>query len=1427
MKIENSPQMLNEPCNNQIFQEDPSIRSTHHSSNISHRNEESQQQPNQYFQSKKIEKSPHLLNESCNYQIFQEDPSIRSTHYSLNISHRNEESQQQPNQYFQSKKIEKSPQMVNEAHNNQIFHEDPTIMSTQYSLNISHRNEESQQSNQFNQIPYEDPSIRSTHYSLNISHSYEKSQQSNQQFQPKIIGKSRTSHPYEKSHYRKITHQITQTKIKQINYSKPKLEHQTPETLRSKHADQDEIPPFQIRNTSLEVSDPQVNQTLNESGSYDDPYFYTAKIPNRPVHQMSRTISSISDVSQMELTPTLEAVLPNRHIHQISSTNSSTSEKSQIELNSASEEEIHAIEKPTPTSMPKRILVSDPNKESTKENKKFLKELPKIAPKDIIGKELCTICLKEVKETEQSISCNTCDRWTHRKCCLIKIKKFRRLSKLKSFDWFCKNCREDDFKPTENCSQTTYEIKDLPDDFQVVMKTKNDLLVIHLNCRSLVQKLEELQFIIDKIDPDIICLTETWFDHSIPKNSHIPEGFSIIRKDRSEQFQQKYKKNKGGGVAILYKSHLNLEKKKTLTDENEDVLWAQVNMKNSFLLGVIYRPKYSELMEGVENEESLLEKNIRKASEISSQIIITGDFNADMRQPDDKDTFTLQNIYSTYGLNQQIKKATRIDPKTGKGTVIDHLWTSPEIELKNSGTFLGLSDHLGTYVKLPKTFTHLNKPTFAKSRNFKNYEKIKFASDIQKNIASSEIKNLIDNNKIHNATETLINIIHETASTHAPIKYRKKKTVQKVPWSTPELKNQIEEKNKLLQDFYSTKHPILKTRVSAKQNKIKKMKYNLKSSYITEELDKAGTDPAKLYKVYNQLIGKYKPQEDIEPDGMTQEKADKYNKYFTDIGQTLVDQNKKKSPRKPQKIPKNIPRFVFKEETTTNIEKIIDSLKEKTATGADEINIKLIKDIKKEISPLLTDLINLGYRTNSFPNCLKSAIIKPIHKKEGKNNISNYRPIAILPALSKVFERAASNQLVEYLEQNNLLNISQHAYRKLHSPMTCLAETLNHIYKAIDSKQHAALVSLDLSKAFDCLNHKLLLQKLEYLGLHNSTIGWMSSYLQNRTQVTKFKHYTSKSSPTSTGVPQGSILGPLLFICFTNDFPEIFDSTCKVNAYADDTQLLITANTLPELKTMIEEAIVTAQNWYESNLMKLNADKTSILIFNTSPESKNMKINTEDENGKYEIDPEPNIEILGILIDNELNWKKQINRIKRNAMGKIRNIHRVNHFLSRKHRMNLYNAIISPQFDYGDILWGGCNQSESKSLQRIQNFAIKSILGKKKKYSTRKCFKELKYLTLDQRRHVHYTVFAHKAILGKSSQKLHEQIAIQIPPFNTRSSTKNKLLFPSHNTNKFRRSPLYKMIEAWNSTPSNLPKDNIRLHKNHFQKFLIAESYPD
>ena len=960
---------------------------------------------------------------------------------------------------------------------------------------------------------------------------------------------------------------------------------------------------------------------------------------------------------------------------------------------------------------------SNENTKQIKENLHLLKALPKITSKDYTGKELCTACSKEVKDTQQSISCDTCSRWTHRKCTHISIKKFKLLAKKNSFEWFCRNCRENDeiFEnpEPESILQVTQK-QDIPENFEKVKKLKNEMLIVHINCRSAVKKFEELQDLAEELNPDIICISESWFDNSIPLNSHIPEGYNIIRKDRTEEFQIKYKKNHGGGVAIIYKNYLNLTEKKSLNDKTEDILWAQVKTKNSFLLGVIYRPDYSKML--TDTEESSLERNIKEASLISNQILITGDFNVNMRDPQNSDTMILKDIYKTYSLKQQITKATRIDSNTGKAKIIDHIWTTPEIKLKSTGTFLGLSDHFGVYAKLPKNFTSFEYSSQVKFRSFKNYNKENFCLDFKANLENSNIYSLIQQKELNAATECLVNIIISTAAIHAPLKFRKRKKQTKNPWRTTALKEKISKKNKLLQDYYTTKNISLKKKASEQHNEITTLKRALKSKYITEEIEKAGTDPEKLWKLYKYLTGNNQPPEEIEPECMNQQKADTCNKYFSKIGETLI-----KHPPNPDLTSTDLSQnpnqefFGFKKETQSNTEKMIDALKEKTATGHDEVNVKLVKDLKKEISKILTDIINLGYEINDFPDCMKFAIIKPIYKKDDRNDISNYRPIAILPALSKIIERSASNQLTPFFEINKKFTSSQHAYRKFHSPITCLAETINHIHQEIDSKKHAALITLDLSKAFDLINHKLLLQKLLNLGLHKSTLSWIKAYLSNRTQVTKFKNFTSKIETTSTGVPQGSILGPLFFICFTNDLPDYFKNICKINSYADDTQLLVTANSVPELKEKIEIAIKTAESWFTKNLMKINTKKTKVLVFNTDPSTKTLQFSIQNENTIINIEPAEHVEILGIFIDRDLSWKKQIKRIKRNAMGKIRNLHRINFMLPRQHRINLYNAIISPQFDYGDVLWGGANQKELNSLQRIQNFAIKSILGKKKK----------------------------------------------------------------------------------------------------------------
>ena len=398
---------------------------------------------------------------------------------------------------------------------------------------------------------------------------------------------------------------------------------------------------------------------------------------------------------------------------------------------------------------------------------------------------------------------------------------------------------------------------------------------------------------------------------------------------------------------------------------------------------------------------------------------------------------------------------------------------------------------------------------------------------------------------------------------------------------------------------------------------------------------------------------------------------------------------------------------------------------------------------------------------------------------------------------------------------------TQHAYRLLHSCQTCLIEITNYIYKLVDQKRYSAVVSLDLSKAFDSLSHELILYKLSKLGIGEDCIKWIKSYLKNRKQRTKFKKFLSEEHVIASGIPQGSIIGPLLFICFTNDLAEDFKDT-KIVSYADDSQIVVDAKTLTQLKTKIEKVISIAQNWYESNSMKNNITKTEILVISPGREKRNhLKIKVIDEGKTYNIDTKSTIKVLGIHLDENLNWKKQINHIKRNSFNAARNLNRVNNLLPVKHRIQLFKSLVEPHFSYADVVWGGCGKINANNLQLAQNYAARSILGRKKRDSATAALKQLRFLNLAQRRHVHETVFAHKSLLDKHPDDINATYKQLLSTTNTRSATNKKLTIPKHRTSKYEQSPLYRTITSWNAVPTTIPKGDVLKHKNAYQRFLM------
>ena len=519
---------------------------------------------------------------------------------------------------------------------------------------------------------------------------------------------------------------------------------------------------------------------------------------------------------------------------------------------------LKATRKKTSNAKNKKPARKKANHKSRCKDINLLSELTKITSKDYRGKDLCTGCYKEVKDNQQAISCDLCERWIHRGCSDMSIQLYNKCRKKKYFTWVCPKCRKEEILIEDKLEIKNFDLANLPDDYITVQKSKKELLIVQMNCRSINNKNEELENIIQSLDPDILCLTETWMDDSVPLQANTPDGYCMIRKDRAASFKQKYGRNKGGGVAILHKKHIKVETKPYLTEQTEEVLWVHVKVKESFMLGVIYRAEYTDLL-NEDHEETKIEENIRKACEISNNLIVTGDFNIDMLDQSNKNTQILDNIYGSYGLSQYVNKATRIDKNTFKPTIIDHVWSTAESQLiKSSGTFIGISDHLGIYTKLNRSKPAPPKITTC-YRDYRNYNAEALRTQLQTNLEDSHIYTNLDNKDVNSATDTLINVIQTTVDLHAPLVEKNLRYKPKyIPWFTNDLKDMIKEKNELLQDYFSHSLQSYKTRLKNLGNKITMLKRNLKKKYITEKLEEADGDGRKSWNLINSISGRQK-----------------------------------------------------------------------------------------------------------------------------------------------------------------------------------------------------------------------------------------------------------------------------------------------------------------------------------------------------------------------------------------------------------------------------------------------------------------------------------------------------------------------------------------------------------------------------------------
>ena len=446
--------------------------------------------------------------------------------------------------------------------------------------------------------------------------------------------------------------------------------------------------------------------------------------------------------------------------------------------------------------------------------------------------------------------------------------------------------------------------------------------------------------------------------------------------------------------------------------------------------------------------------------------------------------------------------------------------------------------------------------------------------------------------------------------------------------------------------------------------------------------------------------------------------------------------------------------FNFQLVTESEVEKIIKSLSSNKAPGIDKVSAKILKYSLPATLPILTRIFNNSFAACTFPRAWKISEVTPIFKSRDFDNPSNTRPISLLPILSKVCEKLAHKQFVNYLNYNSKIAKQQSGNRQFHSTETALLHFTDEILKNMDKKKVSLVVLLDMSKAFDSVNHELLLSKLRKIGVSTSAHKWFKSYLIDHSQVVKIKDTTSKALPLEFRVAQRSILDSLLFTIYINDLP-LVPRYCQSAIYVDDDKLFLAFQPCEILKAiqLLNLDLVEIARWCCLNFLLVNPDKTKLLVMGVPQLLQRLPPLSVTFLGK-EISPVPVAKDLGVFTDETLLYNEHISKTVSSCLYKLTQINRIKHLLDKKTLLLLLSAFIFNRSFYCSTVWSNTSNSNLKKLQLVQNFAARLILGLRKFDHISEGHKSLKWLNVKDRLFLNDAVMVHRCLQDKPPEYL-------------------------------------------------------------------------
>jgi exonuclease III len=929
-----------------------------------------------------------------------------------------------------------------------------------------------------------------------------------------------------------------------------------------------------------------------------------------------------------------------------------------------------------------------------------------------------------------------------------------------------------------------------------------DFIIGHINVYHMDNKIHDISsLLLSEGQMLILGITETRLSEKHSHKSLQIPNYTLVRRDASQPGHT-------GIGAYLHHSIINSSKRRCdLESHFVECLWFEVRVHQCppVLVGFLYRNPasrhdwYDNFLDMMDHIQSL-----------NMNTILLGDFNIDL--------LTIQPhwkmIINMIGFEQLIKDPTRIT-KTSS-TLLDHIYVNNlNIIKKTTVSDICMSDHKPIICvltsKLPKQFNKGH--SYIKHRNFRKFNELIFLHDL----SFIDFSNVLSCNDANAAAECFMETFLPLIDKHAPVKRKRVKYSTIPSWMTNEIKIAMALRDKLKKDKLFTEY-------KKQRNKVCDLVRQAKRSLFQKLVSNETRNVSRLWTAMNEFTKKSRNCHTNKPIPFS---PNEFNNHFISVSESLL--NNVNVPNQQYEVSDQLKVFcknrLSSDDSFTippiavhEVGKLITQLNNKKSMDIYFLNASILKMSLPYIVHIITHIYNLSIYQNTFPSVFKKAKVISIPKSNDISDIDNFRPISILPILSKPLERYIHQHLTSYLENKNLLHPFQSGFRCKHSCQTALTRLCDTWLDAINSRLMIGTVFLDLRKAFDMVNHDILIKKLYCYFQNTNSLSLLSSYLSERSQVVSQNGCTSAPGIVKWGVPQGSILGPVLFCLFINDLPlAIRNEDTILDLFADDSTLHTKGKDITQIETSLQSGVIDVNGWCHNNNMLLHPKKSKSMLITTRQKHQRQPLNLNITLESITIEQVSEHRLLGVIIDEELTWKSHINCIAKKISRNLFLLNKLRPLVTVDGLKSFFSAHCMSHLNYASNIWFKTSDVHIKKLESLHKRGLKIMCMQNNLTTLEKC-SLLDVLPLSKQFEYNIGILIFKIIHGDAP--LYLNTFIQKPCIGNRLFN-CKLPFPRIDI--FKTSLAFAGSSIWNSFPANVKNCNsLYTFKHSLRKHLMA-----